>query len=99
MWYKNFNLQDIVTPVRCEEFKNMLIQANYNSEKTQKLYRGFKNGFSLGYQEKQKVRITSYNLALRVGNITELWNKVMKEVKDCRYAGPFENPPFDYFIQ
>ena len=29
----------------------------------------------------------------------ELWNKVMNEVELGRYAGPFEQPPFDYFVQ
>ena len=46
-----------------------------------------------------KVRRTSPNLKLRIGNETILWNKMMKEVKEKRFAGPFENPPFEHFIQ
>ena len=42
---------------------------------------------------------TAPNLKLRIGNKTELWNKVMKEVDLGRYAGPFEDPPFDSFVQ
>ena len=38
-------------------------------------------------------------LQLRIGSKTELWNKIMTEVKDKRYAGPFKKPPFKYFIQ
>ena len=34
-----------------------------------------------------------------MGNPTEPWNKVMKEVKEGRYAGPFEEIPFEYYIQ
>ena len=35
-----------------------------------------------------------------VGSETELWNKVMKEVKALRLAGPFNDIPFaDYYIQ
>ena len=28
-----------------------------------------------------------------------LWNKVMKEVKEKRFAGPFKEIPFEHFIQ
>ena len=42
---------------------------------------------------------TARNLPLSVGNKFDLWNKVMKEVKDKRYAGPYEKVPFKYFIQ
>ena len=46
-----------------------------------------------------KVRMTSANLKFRVGNPTILWNKIMKEVKLKRYAGPFSEVPYQYFIQ
>ena len=41
----------------------------------------------------------SPNLKIKVGSATELWNKVMTEVKARRYAGPYETVPFKYFIQ
>ena len=43
----------------------------------------------------------SANIPIRqgVGSLTEMWNKVMKEVKEKRYAGPFEMPPTQYYIQ
>ena len=28
-----------------------------------------------------------------------MWQKIMTEVKQGRYAGPYEQPPYDYFIQ
>ena len=43
--------------------------------------------------------MTSPNLPLSIGSETELWNKVMKEVQNKRYAGPFEHIPFKNFIQ
>ena len=46
-----------------------------------------------------KVKRFAPNLRLRVGSPKELWNKVMKEVELGRYAGPFEEPPFEYFVQ
>ena len=60
---------------------------------------GFKNGFSLGYQGKEDIQLHAPNLKLRVGSERELWNKVMKEVKEGRYAGPYKVIPFDHFIQ
>ena len=45
------------------------------------------------------VRRYANNLKLTVGTHVELWNKVMKEVQLGRYAGPFEVPPYQYFVQ
>ena len=55
----------------------------------------FTDGFSIGYQCTRPVKQLSPNLKLRIGNEIVLWNKVMKEVKLKRYAGPFEKLPFD----
>ena len=41
----------------------------------------------------------SPNLKLRIGSLTEIWNKVMTEVKAKRYTGPFEEVPYKHFIQ
>ena len=43
----------------------------------------------------------SDNILLRIDSVTERWNKIMKEVKERRYAGPFsrEQLPFKYFVQ
>ena len=34
-----------------------------------------------------------------VGSPIEMWNKIMKEVKEHRYTGPFTSPPFDHYVQ
>ena len=60
---------------------------------------GFKKGLSLQYEGTRDRADTSDNLPLRVGNKTILWNKLMKEVKAKRVAGPFEQVPYDKFIQ
>ena len=60
---------------------------------------GFKNGFDLGYRGPEDIQQTAPNLKFTVGNKLELWNKVMKEVQLKRYAGPFEEIPFDNYIQ
>ena len=63
------------------------------------LVSGFRNGFSIGYQGPEKVKIKSPNLKLTVGSPIVLWNKIMKEVKEGRYAGPFMRIPFKNYIQ
>ena len=83
-----------------EVLQQLLIESEYDKEETEFLVEGFKNGFSIGYNGNQNVRINSPNLKFReVGNATMLWIKVMKEVKEHRYAGPFETIPFDSYIQ
>ena len=64
------------------------------------MVQGFRNGFKLDYRGPLKeCKRTVPNLKLRIGNKTELWNKVMKEVQLGRYAGPYEEPPYDSFVQ
>ena len=70
-------------------------QSNYDPIETQFLVNGFRDGFSLGYARTDPVTLKAPNLKLSIGNETILWNKVMKEVKLKRYAGPFERIPFD----
>ena len=41
----------------------------------------------------------SDKLPFKGGTPTILWNKVMKEVAENRYAGPFEQIPFENYIQ
>ena len=91
--YSNFNLSDIVTPVNADVLGELLTESGYDAQETGFLVQGFKKGFSLGYSRKEKVQLKAQNLKLRVGNPTILWNKIMKEVKLGRFAGPFEDIP------
>ena len=77
----------------------MLSQTGYDGEKTKFLVKGFLHGFSLKYKGPEKVKVNAPNLKLRIGNKFEIWNKVMTEVKARRYAGPFKEIPYDYYIQ
>ena len=99
MNFSNSDLESIVTPVNVKAYEHLLTISRYNEDLSKKLVDGFTNGFSLGYAKKIDKRRYAPNLLLRVGNETILWNKVMKEVKEKRYAGPYREPPFDYFIQ
>ena len=100
LYYENHNLDSSYSPVKVNEYKKLLMDSNYDEAETAFLVKGFTEGFSIGYQGNKKVRLTDPNLKFRgVGNETVLWNKVMKEVKASRYAGPYDEPPFEYFIQ
>ena len=82
------------------KLERLLRETNYDEKKTAFLVDRFKNGFSLEYEGPQDVKITSPNLKIHgVGSENILWNKVMKEVKLKRYAGPYEHIPFDSYIQ
>ena len=76
-----------------------MTEANYHPEKTDKLIKGFKYGFDLGYQGPTKRRDTAANIPITVGSATDMWNKIMKEVKLGRYAGPYTKIPYKYFVQ
>ena len=80
--------------------EQLLEESKYDKSESKFLIEGFRNGFPLGYEGDSKVKMTSPNLKFReIGTPSELWNKVMKEVREKRYAGPFENIPFDNYIQ
>ena len=96
---QNLDLANIVTPVYADQLEIILNQARYDRIKTNFLVQGFRTGFSLGYQGPKKVRRFAPNLKLTIGSKLDIWNKVMVEVQAGRYAGPFDRPPFKYFIQ
>ena len=89
----------MITPVNVVVFESLLKQAKYEGNKTDYIINGFRNGFELGYEGNRLVKQIAPNLKLRVGDEIDLWNKLMKEVKIGRVVGPFEKPPFEYFIQ
>ena len=97
--FENFDLENIVTPVKVSELQQLLEETNYDKDKTAFLVDGFTSGFDLGYRGKNIVKIKSPNLKFTIGDEIELWNKVMKEVELKRYAGPFEDIPFTNYIQ
>ena len=100
MQFQNFDLDNVITPVKVDVLKQLLIESKYDAHEIGFLVKGFTEGFSVGYTGPENVKITSPNLKFReVGSETQLWNKVMKEVKANRYAGPFEEIPFKNYIQ
>ena len=100
LFHENYDLDNIVTPVDGVKLGKLLMEANYDVNKTEFLKIGFTKGFNLGYEGKLiKAKRFAPNLKFRVGSPVELWNKVMKEVELGRFAGPFDAPPYEYFVQ
>ena len=99
LYFENFDLNKVITPVDADKLKELLIESNYCKKETNFIVDGFKNGFSLKYRGKTKLQQKAPNLRFNIGDEVDLWNKVMKEVKQKRFAGPFPEPPFEHFIQ
>ena len=100
LYFENFDLKNIITPVNVPELRNLLIETKYDAKKTEFLIEGFSKGFKIEYHGPENVKMRSRNLRLNgVGNKTILWNKIMKEVKLKRYVGPFQQIPFETYIQ
>ena len=97
--FTNYDLENLITPVNSSELDELLKLTNYDAVKTKFLVNGFNDGFDLGCRGPQVIQQTSRNLRFTIGNKRELWNKVMKEVELGRYAGPYEQIPFDNYIQ
>ena len=96
---ENFDLTNIITPVKVDQLVRLLWETGYNDDETRYLQQGFTHGFDIGYKGPVTRTSTSKNIPLRVGNEVELWNKLIKEVCLKRVAGPFDQIPFDNFIQ
>ena len=99
MRFENYNLVDVVTPINVKQFKELLQETAYPEDKAQFLVDGFTNGFDIGYEGPVIRQDKVDYIPLHIGNKIILWNKIMKEVKLCRYAGPFAQIPFDNYMQ
>ena len=93
------NWKEIRTPIKVNRLRELFRLSKYDKGKALFLIDGFTNGFDLGYRGPENRIDESDNIPLRVGSPTELWNKVMKEVQEKRFAGPFEKVPFNTYIQ
>ena len=84
-----------------KELEKFLKLTKYDEDETKFLVKGFSQGFDIGYEGPQTRRDTSKNIPFRngIGNREELWEKVMKEVALGHYAGPYEEIPFENFMQ
>ena len=92
-------MDSVVTPVDVDALDKLLRETCYDNDQWQFLVDSFRNGFPLGYDGDKQVKMRSPNLRLECGTKSDLWNKVMKEVKIGSFAGPFEKIPFQHYIQ
>ena len=97
--YTDFQLDDIVTPVKVDMLEDLLRFYQMEQEELNFIVNGFRYGFGLGFRGPQHRKNISRNLRLWVGNKYDLWDKMMKEVKLHRFAGPFEQIPYEEFVQ
>ena len=63
--------------------EDLLRKTNYNEKETKFLIKGFRTGFSLKYRGPKDRQDQSQNNPFTpgLGNETEMWSKIMKEVK------------------
>ena len=96
-----YNYEDIVTPVNVDILQELLEEVQFDLGKRSKLIDGFKYGFEIGCRGNLECRNVSCNIPFTVGNKTDMWNKIMKEVDLNRYARPYEESeiPFTHFVQ
>ena len=97
--YSYMDVTTVNTPVNIPMLNRLLHESEYDRDETRFLIQGFAEGFDIGYCGNKNRQNTSANLPLTVGNKEILWNKIMKEVKEKRVAGPFNTIPFSNYIQ
>ena len=98
-FFENLDLDSIVTPVKIDGLVQLLRQFDYNEDEISFLEEGFTNRFDIGYEGPSNRQSRADNIPLNIGSEEELWNKIMKEVKLKRVAGPFPSIPYENFIQ
>ena len=100
--FEDKSWDEIKTPIKVDVYEDLLIKSGYDKQKTQFLVSGFKEGFDICYEGPQDQQDVAKNMLLRgLGTRTDLWNKLMKEVKLGQVSGPYkkEDLPFESYIQ
>ena len=64
LWFENYNVSEIVTPVDAERFRELLMVTGYPRNKIKFLYEGFTEGFSLQFQGNRQVVRYAPNLKI-----------------------------------
>ena len=97
----NYNLFEVVTPIKINKYARLLEDSGFDVEKSRFLVKGFQDGFDIGYRGPQFRRDTSRNIPISkaVGSESEMWEKLMKEVSVGRHSGPYLKIPFKNYMQ
>ena len=101
LYYHNFDISTIHTPIDAYRYDQLLKMSKYDVQLSQYLVNRFTEGFDIGYRGPMRRQDSSNNLPFRdgVGDKINMWNKIMKEIKEKHYAGPFDVIPLIYFVQ
>ena len=97
--HSNFDLVNIVTSLNVEIYEELLRRTHFNEAERRFLVDGFSNGFDIEYQGPTNRTDRSRNIPFSIGDKFEMWEKMMKETKAKRFAGPFKKIPFKNYIQ
>ena len=89
----------MVTPINVGCLKQLLKEPGYDAAKSKYLVNGFSEGFDFGYQGPIQRCDSSENLPMNPGDEFNVWEKMMKETKAGRYAGPYDTIPYYYYVQ
>ena len=66
--FENYDIMNIITPIKMNVLKRLLREMNYDKAKSEYLIQGFKNGFDIGYRGPELRRDISENIPIRVGS-------------------------------
>ena len=97
----DFDIDGIVTPIKIDKYEHLLRISKFDIDKSNYLLAGSAKGFDIGYRGPENRKDVAKNIPIidEVGSETEMWEKLMKEVKLGRHAGPFTKIPFNSYIQ
>ena len=85
--------------MKAEQLNNLLKMTDFDSEETKFFVDGFTNGFDINYKGPTNRHDETDNIPFKIGNEKIMWSKIMSEVAEQRYAGPFDRPPYNNYIQ
>ena len=93
------DLTTITTPVDVSVFSKYLQMSNFDPLESAYLIESFEQGFDIGYRGPTLRQDEANNIPFSVGNKLDMWEKLMKEVKLGRVAGPFTKIPYCNYMQ
>ena len=89
----------MVTHIKVKVLERLLLESNYDRQKTSYIVKGFSKGFDIRYRGLKIRKSTSENIPIKVGSKDIMWEKLMKEVRLGWHAGPFSAIPYENFMQ
>lgn len=94
---ENYDLTTVFTPINVDVYERLLTESGYDSDKSTYLINGLRNGFRMGFSGPRDVVRETPNMKIRTGTKVDLWNKIMKEVREKHTAGPYrESTPLPF---